>query len=143
MIDRFVADASIVIAWIHPSQATEESNEWLSLVAAGAELVEPSIWSLEVANALLVLQRRRKLTPAERAEALKLVSAIPVSFDHTGSERALAPLSALAQAESLSVYDAAYLDVSMRLKLPLACKDGPLRAAAMRHRVRVRARPRG
>ncbi len=137
MIPRFVADASIVIAWIHPTQATDESNAWLAHVAGGSELVEPAIWPLEIANALLVLQRRKRLTAGERDESLRLVRAIPVTIDHSSSERALTALSELGQKESLSVYDAAYLDVSVRLKLPLACKDGPLAAAATRNRVRV------
>lgn len=46
-------------------------------------------------------------------------------------------LSTLAQKEALSVYDAAYLDLSIRLKLPLACKDGPLASAALRNNIRV------
>lgn len=137
MTPRFVADASTVIAWIHPAQATDESNGWLARVADGAELIEPSIWPLEIANALLVLQRRKKLTAGEREEALRLVRAIPATVDHSGSERAFTELSTLAQRESLSVFDAAYLDVALRLELPLACKDGPLSAAALRHRIRV------
>lgn len=78
MISRFVADASTVIGWIHPARATDESDAWLAHVADGAELIEPSIWPLEIANALLVLQRRKKLTAGEREEALKLVRAFPL-----------------------------------------------------------------
>lgn len=138
MISRFVADASIAIAWVHPGQANDESNAWLAHVANGAELIEPSLWPLEIANALLVLQRRRKITAGEREEALNLLAAIPAALDHGGSERAFKELSALAHAEGLSVYDAAYLDLSVRLKLPLACRDGPLSSAAGRRRVRVK-----
>jgi len=39
-------------------------------------------------------------------------------------------LSELAADERLSVYDAAYLELALRSKLPLACKDGPLSRAA-------------
>ena len=128
----------MAIAWVHPGQANEDSNAWLAHIANGAGLIEPSLWPLELANALLVLQRRRKITAGERGEALTLLAAIPAVIDHADSERALKELSALAFAEGLSVYDAAYLDLSMRLKLPLACKDGPLSTAAARRRVRVK-----
>ena len=138
MIDRFVADASMAIAWVHPGQANDESNAWLAHVASGAELIEPALWPLEIANALLVLQRRRKITAGERGEALTLLTAIPATLDHGGAERAFKDLSALAHAEGLSVYDAVYLELSIRLKLPLACRDGPLSAAARRRRVRVK-----
>ena len=128
----------MAIAWVHPGQANDDSNAWLAHIANGADLIEPSLWPLELANALLVLQRRRKITAGERGEALTLLAAIPAVIDHADSERALKALSALAFAEGLSVYDAAYLDLSMRLKLPLACKDGPLSTAAVRRRVRVK-----
>ena len=138
MISHFVADASTAIAWAHPGQANEESETWLQHLANGAELVEPSLWPLEIANALLVLQRRRRITGGERNEALTLLAGIPATLDHSGSDRALKELSALAHAEGLSVYDAAYLDLSLRLRLPLACKDGSLASAARRHRIRIK-----
>jgi predicted nucleic acid-binding protein len=137
MIDAFVVDASVAIAWIHPAQATAESAEWLSHVASGAELVVPSLWPLEVANALLVLERRRKLTAGHRREALRLLGTMPVALDHDGLSRAFGDLSDLAHRESLSLYDASYLEVAIRRALPLSCKDGPLRAAATRHNVGV------
>lgn len=127
-----VVDASMAIAWVHPAQATDESDAWLQRIADGAELVVPSIWPLEVSNALLVLQRRRKLTPAERAAALRAIESLPIRLDYEGAESAFTTLSEIATRETLSVYDAAYLDVAMRRELPLGCKDGPLRTAAAR-----------
>lgn len=138
MIGRFVADASMAMGWVHPGQSTDESDAWLAHVANGAELIEPSLWPLEIANALLVLQRRRKITSGERKEALDLLGGMPATIDHASSERAFTELSALAADEGLSVYDAVYLDLALRLKLPLACKDGPLASAAGRRRVRVK-----
>ena len=128
----------MAIAWVHPGQANDESNTWLAHIANGAELVEPSRWPLEIANALLMLQRRRKITASERDEARNLLAAMPAALDHGGAERAFRALSALPHAEGLSVYDAAYLDLFIRLKLPLACKAGPLSSAAARRRVRVK-----
>ncbi|MEO7086799.1 MAG: type II toxin-antitoxin system VapC family toxin [Gemmatimonadaceae bacterium] len=136
-MEAFVIDASMAIAWVHPAQATEESDAWLDHVVAGAELVVPAIWPLEVCNALLVLQRRRKLTAAERASALGAFKSIPVRLDHEASDSAFTTLSGVATKESLSVYDAAYLDVAVRRRLALACKDGPLRSAAARNGVPV------
>lgn len=133
MIEEFVADASMAIAWLHPAQATDDSAMWLSAVEGGAGLVVPAIWPLEVSNALLVLQRRRKLTTRERREALRLLDALPVTIDDEAAERAFGELAELAEQEVLSVYDAAYLDVALRRGLALACKDGPLRAAAERN----------
>lgn len=135
--DAFVPDASIAIAWVHPDQATPDSAAWLEHVAAGATLVAPSLWSLEVANALVVLARRRKLTAEERDAALAALAELPVTLDHEGPARGLTDLADLAARESLTVYAATYLELARRRALPLACRDGPLRDAAVRHRVRV------
>jgi len=77
----------------------------------------------------------------KRAPHIRLVNDWLISLaviDHSSSDRALEELSALAQAEGISVYDAAYLDLSIRLKMPLACKGGSLATAASHHRVRVK-----
>jgi hypothetical protein len=82
----FVADASVAIAWVHPAQATAETQAMLQSVRAGALLHVPALWPLEVANALLVLTRRRKLSAAERRVALGWLEGLsfpiwPVSTD--------------------------------------------------------------
>lgn len=44
--------------------------------------------------------------------------------------RAWSETMQLARAHHLSAYDASYLELAIRLGLPLACLDGKLRAAA-------------
>ena len=104
----------------------------LDAIAGGAVLETPALWPLEVANALLVLVRRRKLEDEERQIALGWLQGLPVRIDQDGGTLAFSRLSELAEAYDLSVYDAAYLELAQRRKLPLACKDGPLRKAAKR-----------
>jgi predicted nucleic acid-binding protein len=53
------------------------------------------------------------------------------------SALAFARLSELAVTHQLSVYDAAYLELAVRRRLMLGCKDGPLRAAAAQAGVRL------
>lgn len=136
-MDRLVVDASIAIAWVHPAQATTRTNALLDLVGQGTQVVVPALWPLEMANALLVLERRKKLTAEERVTALQALRALAFTLDFEMSILAFTELSQLASTLSLSIYDAAYLELSLRLKLPLACKDGALRDAARRRRVRV------
>ena len=130
MTRAFVADASVAVAWVHPGQATPETASMLEAIADGATLEVPAIWPLEVANALTVLVRRRKLTDDERRTALSLLRELPVTVDDDMAALAFTTLSDLAAAYDLSVYDAAYLELAQRRRLVLACKDGPLRAAA-------------
>jgi len=103
----------------------------------GAVVHVPALWPLEVANALLVLQRRAKLTDMERLQALGALQSLSLTVDHEASSLAFTKLSKLGAEHRLSVYDAAYLELALRKKLPLACKDGPLREAAKRCRVKL------
>ena len=137
MTKEFVVDASISIAWVHPAQATTQSQALLEAIAAGAVVRAPALWSLETANALLVLTRRRKLSEAERVNALTVRAQLSVVLDHETAALAFGKLSDLATRHGLSVYDAAYLELALRRKLPIACKDGPLRTAAKRARVKL------
>ncbi len=132
---QLVVDASVAIAWVHPRQATPATDALLAAIGQGTQIVVPSLWPVEIANVLLVLERRRKLRADERALALAALRDLACSVDHEMSALALTDLSQLATELSLSVYDAAYLELAIRLNVPLACKDGPLREAARKRRV--------
>lgn len=126
----FVVDASVAIAWVHPSQATAHTDAMLSALSDGATVEAPALWPLEVANALLVLVRRGRLREAERQAALGWLRGLNVRLDHEAGSLALSTLSQLAATHGLSVYDAAYLELAQRKQLSLARKDGPLGTAA-------------
>ena len=130
MTGAFVADASVAIAWVHPAQATTQTAAMLEAIDEGTTLEVPALWPLEVANALTVLVRRRKLTEAERQTALGWLRGLRLRFDHEMAALAFSRLAELAVAYQLSVYDAAYLELAQRRQLVLGCKDGPLRKAA-------------
>lgn len=66
MSGSFVADSSIGVAWVHPSQATELTAQLLADVEAGAAVHVPSLWPLEVSNALLAAVRRKLMTDGRR-----------------------------------------------------------------------------
>lgn len=130
MTRTFVADASVAIGWVHPGQATGHTAAMLDAVAEGGVIEVPALWPLEVANALLVLVRRRKLVEDERQTALAWLRGLRVRIDHEMAGLALTRLSELASVHRLSVYDAAYLELAGRRNLVLGCADGPLRVAA-------------
>ncbi len=102
----FVADASVAIAWVHPAQATRETDAMLDHIAAGDSLIVPALWSLEVANALTVLRRRRKLTPDEARMAIEVIRELPISIDHEAAAIAFTRLADLASEHDLTIYDA-------------------------------------
>ena len=130
MTRAFVADASVAVGWVHPAQATTRTAALLDALSDGASLEVPALWPLEVANALIVLVRRRKLTEDERHTGLGWLRGLPLRIDPDAASLAFSRLSELAATHKLSVYDAAYLELAQRRKLALACQDGPLRKAA-------------
>ena len=130
MTRAFIADASVAVGWVHPAQATTQTAAMLDAIGEGATLEVPALWSFELANALTVLVRRRKLTEDERQTGLGWLRGLRLRVDHEMASLAFSRLSELATTHQLSVYDAAYLELAQRRKLVLGCKDGPLRKAA-------------
>ena len=137
MTEAFVVDASVGFAWVYPGQASAETDALLDDVASGAAVVAPALWFLEVANGLLAAQRRKLLTGAERKAALATLSALRVTVDEDSGRAAFHMTSTLAEKYGLSVYDAAYLEVALRRRLPLGSRDEALRSAAKRSGVKV------
>jgi len=90
----------------------------------------PPLWPLEVANALLVGERRRRITPAETARFLAILATFPITVDDETVAHAWLDTMHLARAQNLSSYDAAYLELALRRGLPLAALDGKLKTAA-------------
>ena len=130
MTAAFIADASVAVGWVHPDQATTQTAAMLQAIADGATLEVPALWPLEVANALTVLVRRRKLTEDDRQTGLGWLRGLRLRIDHEMASLAFTRLAELATTHQLSVYDAAYLELALRRTLVLGCKDGPLRQAA-------------
>ena len=128
----FVADASVAIAWVHPAQATLETDAMLDRLAAGDSLVVPALWPLEVANALIVLRRRRKLSADEARTAIEVIRELPIAIDHEAAAVAFTRLVDLASKHELTVYDATYIELATRRQLPLASNDARMKQTAIR-----------
>jgi predicted nucleic acid-binding protein len=92
---------------------------------------------LEVANALLVAERRKRISQADTTAALGALQKLPLETDNATGRNAGSDTLALARQNNLSVYDAAYLELAMRQAATLASLDEPLRAAAKKLKVPV------
>ena len=79
---------------------------------------------------MLVGERRKRITEAKVAQFLTLLQSLPITVDDETDLRAWQETLHLARLHDLSVYDAAYLEVAVRLGLPLASLDDKLKAAA-------------
>ncbi len=134
-----MVDASVVFSWVYPGQAFAETDQLLMEIEAGPVVVVPSLCFLEVANSLLATRRRKLITATERKATLTRLSNLNFIVDDETGCAAFRKTSELAEKYGLSVYDAAYLEAAIRRKLPLASRGHPLRAAAKRCGVKLRA----
>ena len=126
----FVADASVAIAWVVESQSAPQTDELLSIVAEGAPLHVPAIWPYEVSNTLLTLERRTRIDGGQGTRALEILTRLNPTVDGDGPHVAMERTRDLARKYTLTVYDAAYLELALRRRLPLASRDSALVQAA-------------
>jgi len=125
----FVVDASVSAAWFLPDEATDYTRAALLATTTGAVWV-PTLWLPEMANLLLSAQRRRRITAAKRRELAEAATALRLQVCHEPLK--LLALDTLAAEHALSAYDACYLELALRRRLPLATLDKDLRAAMQR-----------
>lgn len=130
---KLVLDASMTLAWIFKRTKIEETNcadQALSAIKQSIALV-PSLWHTEIANALLVGERRNIITEAQIIDYLNRLSRLPIITDDTSVANRRDQVIALAREHKLSAYDATYLDLALRMNAQLATFDAKL-AEAMR-----------
>ena len=119
------------MAWCIEDEAHPSTDRLLDSLKSGEALV-PSLWPLEISNVLLMAERRGRLTRAQAFQCLEMLRALPIAVDESTSSRAMGDILSLARDQGLSVYDAAYLELSIREALPLATRDQVLATAAKR-----------
>lgn len=135
-MSRFVLGGSTTLSWCFEDESDASSLEVLERLVRDEALV-PAIWPLEIANALLVGERRKRITSAKARTFLSHLAALPIVVEPVDLPRAFADVFALGKKHALSSYDAAYLELAVRASLPLATLDGGLRKAAKTAGVRL------
>jgi predicted nucleic acid-binding protein len=134
MPHRFVVDTSVVMAWCFQDAGNRYADTVLESLEAGEAFV-PAIWPLEVGNVLLVAERKKRLSEASLVRFLALLRSLPITVEQETPDRMLTEIVSLARTHHLSTYDASYLDLAMRLGLPIATQDTRLAKAAKTCRV--------
>ena len=122
----FVLDASVAIVWA----LADEDHPLADLTMLELERTNalvPPLWWYEVRNVLIISERRKRLSVDGSGRYLKLLEALPIETDEDRDQEAIL---LYARKHQLSLYDAVYLDVAKRNRLPLATLDKALRAAA-------------
>lgn len=133
-----VIDASVALCWCFPDERSTYADKILSELGEKQAIV-PSLWAIELANSLLVGERRKRLTAADIANFLDILKDLQVDTDDESAPRALSDTWSLARRLGLSAYDGCYLELAMREGLPLATLDVQMKKAAKAAGVKIAA----
>jgi predicted nucleic acid-binding protein len=135
----FVLDCSVTMGWVFDDEKTDYTEAVLNSLAENKAIV-PYLWELEVANVLIMAERRGRITQAQTAHALSLLSSLPILIDTPIAKQGLATIPTLAREHQLSAYDAAYLELALREGAAIATLDQKLERAAQSCGVKIHER---
>ena len=133
-MSRLVIDCSIALSWCFEDESAEETDALLDRVREEGGVV-PGLWHLELANVLLQAERRRRISAEDAATRLRLIADLPILTDQETTTRAWHDILSIARVEGVTTYDAAYLELAIRLGASLLTKDDALIQAARRRGV--------
>lgn len=125
----FIVDASLSAAWFLPDEANPLTESALQATAT-EDVWVPALWMLEISNLLLRAQRRKRITAEKRLELVAAASSLRIKVDR--EPVLITQIDALAARYGLSAYDAAYLELALRRRLPLATRDDALAGAMVK-----------
>ena len=129
----FVLDSSVTLAWLLQDEAHERTDALADRLEHENAHV-PSIWSLEVGNALLNALRRKRISDGDFKSCMSALTGLPIEVDNTAE---VADVLSIARRFSVTSYDAAYLELAQRRGIPLATLDEKLRQACKALKVPV------
>jgi predicted nucleic acid-binding protein len=127
---RWVPDASATLTWCFEDEAMAWTDDLLARLRTGDEALVPGHWPAEVANSLLMAVRRGRISREKANRFVRNLRALPIRLDPQDSDVVFDDVFKLAEQYTLTIYDAAYLELAIREHLPLATLDKELRKAA-------------
>lgn len=126
-----VVDCSVMAAWAFESEATPLSALVLESLTV-SEVLVPTLWAYELSSVVRAFERRRRWSRAEADRFLSFIAELPIRIDDASTQRALSETLALARRYDLTAYDASYLELALRERIPLATDDRALVRAGAR-----------
>lgn len=125
---KLIIDASVALAWLFQRNNPQEvkcADRVLSTIGEHDAIVPP-LWHIEIANALLVAERRQVATEAQVIDYLNRLSQLPLVTDDATPASRRESVMALAREHKLTAYDATYLELALRTNATLATFDNKL-----------------
>ena len=134
-----VIDASVALAWCFPDEASDYADDIL-VALEGHPILVPTLWPIEITNALLVAERRKRIKQSAIRQFVELLNGLTVVMTSQSVTESVSNILPLAREYSLSAYDAAYLDVALRHGAPLATLDNNLQKAGRQAGIEIFSR---
>ncbi len=131
-----VVDASLALAWCFPDEWTPEADRML-VALKGVPIRVPAVWPLEIANAILVGERRKRIKQAEIFRFIALLESLQISQDQQSVGPTVSRVLPVGRTHNLSAYDAAYLELAVRHNAQLATLDADLRKAVKQSDIKL------
>jgi predicted nucleic acid-binding protein len=125
-VSRFVVDASVALTWCFPDENSAFAQKVAQMFKEGDSAIAPSFWPHEVLNALLVGEKRKRISVDLVRTFLTDLETLPIALQEVPAEAVFDRIQALSRAHGLTTYDAAYLDLAQSNGLPLATLDEDL-----------------
>ena len=122
----FVLDASVTASWCFEDEEASVADAAMDRLPEDHAVV-PTLWWFEIRNILVVNERRGRIESADSDVFLNDLAHLPIRIESDSNERLVV---ALARTHRLTAYDAAYLDLAVRLTAPIATLDRALADAA-------------
>ena len=129
-----VVDCSVLIAGLLPDEVEVQAQALLKDLQQGVSVVVvPSLFYQEVSNVLLMAYRRKRISREVLSQYLDVIAMLPLKVDTAAATQSttMKTVCELTEKHGLTTYDASYLELSIRLGLPLATLDSDLYNAAV------------
>jgi predicted nucleic acid-binding protein len=136
-MSRFVLDASIVLTWCFPNENADVAQHVAGMFKRGDTAVAPSFWPYEVLNALLVGEKRKRISKELTRDFLEDLATLPIVLEQFPARLVFERIQGLSREHGLTAYHAAYLDLALDRSLPLATLDEGLVRACKKARARL------
>ncbi len=135
----FILDNSVTMRWFFGDGRPKELDYANTVLDAinSQNAIAPATWGLEVANVIVRAEAKDLVTEARSGAFLEMLDGLDIEIDAATFAHALSDTLQLARRYKLSAYDASYLELAMRLGIPLATLDENLQKAAKKAGVKL------
>lgn len=132
----FVVDCSVALSWYFSDESNDRTRDLRERLIEESIHV-PCLWPIEITNAVLAALRRNRVTDDEIPDLLRDLQELPDEIDRETDSMVWEYSFGLAKQFNLSVYDATYMELAVRRKMPMATLDKALARACQEADIEV------